>query len=310
MGSFGFVAVFLLITCRLESQTNSEKGTTKILFVGDVMLDNGPGHVIASGRDPFQACQSLFEGVDLSIANLECVLGRGGEQLLKNYVFRGAIDSPRHLKKYFHAVSLANNHSGDYGPEGLAEMLTVLERERIAYFGAGRNPEEAMRPFVFSCKGHKIAILGFNEFNSGFYAAKPGIPGNAPLDEAGVTSAIKHAREKLGCDIVIPFLHWGEEMWPEPRADQRQMARRWIDAGASAVIGAHPHVTQTVEYHRGRPIIYSLGNFVFDYFPPDPPEWTGWVAILEFDATGTIDLQLRSVTLDAAGCPSITSSDR
>ncbi|MEQ1826243.1 MAG: CapA family protein [Pirellula sp.] len=283
--------------------------TVKLLFVGDVMLDGGPGHVIASGKDPFQACKELFVGVDLSIANLECVLGRGGEQLYKEFAFRGAVDSPRYLKKYFNAVSLANNHSGDYGSDGLLEMLATLDKEKIPYFGAGRNAIEAHKPFVFECKGHKVALLGFNEFNAEFYAAKENVPGSAPLFSYNVVRNIKHAREKLECDIVIPFLHWGEELRPEPRADQRQLARTWIDAGATAVIGAHPHVTQTVEYYRGRPIIYSLGNFVFDYFPVDPPEWTGWVAILEIGTDGKVDLQIRCVTLDAAGCPKLTQSE-
>ena len=92
----------------------SGDGTVKILFAGDIMLDGGPGNFVANGKDPFEGCASLFEGVDLCIGNLECVVGRGGQMRIKPYVFRGANDSPRFIKKYFHAVSLANNHTMQY----------------------------------------------------------------------------------------------------------------------------------------------------------------------------------------------------
>ena len=282
---------------------------TRILFVGDVMLDGGPGNVVASGKDPFEHTSALFQDVDLAIANLECVIGRGGEQRLKPYVFRGASDSPRFLKKYFHAVGLANNHSMDFGPEGMDAMLDVLEKEELPYFGAGRNLKQANKPFLFESNGHKIAILAFNEFHAEEYAATKDTAGNAPLIEKVVTREIKRAKAELECDVVIPFLHWGEELMPEPRPDQREMARKWIDAGATAVIGAHPHITQTIETYRGAPIVYSLGNFAFDYFPVDPPEWTGWVAIVVIDESGKTGLEIRSVTLDPAGCPRISATE-
>ena len=279
------------------------KESLKILFAGDIMLDGGPGNFVANGKDPFLACAPLFEGVDLCIGNLECVLGRGGEQKLKPYVFRGATDSPKFIKKYFHAVSLANNHSMDFGPEGMVEMLNVLKREKLPFFGGGLTLKEATAPFVITIKGHKIAILGFNEFHAKEYAATDVVAGNAPLSDDGVIDSVKNAREKLGCDVVIPFLHWGEELMPAPRPDQAKSSKKWIDAGATAVIGAHPHVPQTVETYRGKPIIYSLGNFAFDYFPVDPPEWIGWVAVIEIEPTGTVGLEIKTIILDLAGCP-------
>ena len=306
------VFLFVLIFCTARAfcdQSEAPKESIKILFAGDIMLDGGPGNFVANGKDPFVACSPLFEGVDLCIGNLECVLGQGGEQQLKPYVFRGATDSPRFLKKYFHALSLANNHSMDYGPAGMEGMLAVLEREKIPYFGGGLNLKQAVAPFVIELKGHKIAILGFNEFRAQDYAATKNVAGNAPLSDSGVTKAIKNAREKLGCNVVIPFLHWGQELTPAPRPDQAISSRIWIDAGATAVIGAHPHVTQTIETYRGSPIIYSLGNFAFDYFPVDPPEWTGWVAILEIEPTGAVGLEIKTIVLDAAGCPKPLTTD-
>ncbi len=306
---FLFVLSLLFPASAHCDQPETAKETLKILFAGDIMLDGGPGNFVANGKDPFAACAPLFEGVDLCIGNLECVLGRGGEQKLKPYVFRGATDSPRFIKKYFHAVSLANNHTMDYGPEGMTEMLAVLDREKLPYFGGGVNLKQAMAPFVVELKGHKIAILGFNEFRAQEYAATKDVAGNAPLSDLEAAKAIKNARGNLGCDVVIPFLHWGQELTPAPRPDQAISSRIWIDAGATAVIGAHPHVTQTIETYRGSPIIYSLGNFAFDYFPVDPPEWTGWVAVLEIEPTGAVGLEIKTIFLDAAGCPKPAPTD-
>ena len=95
-------------------------------------------------------------------------------------------------------------------------------------------------------------------------------------------------------------------MEPSPEESQKTLARSMIDAGADAVIGGHPHVTQTVDLYKGRPIIYSLGNFVFDYFPSDPLVWTGWVVRLTFSKSAVPDLEIFVVELDRSGIPHLT----
>ena len=117
----------------------------------------------------------------------------------------------------------------------------------------------------------------------------------------------RDARRNDHADVVVPFLHWGREGTPEPEASQRELARRLIDAGASAVIGAHPHVTQTVDVYKGRPIVYSLGNFVFDYYPVDPPVWTGWIVRLAIHRSGETDLETFVIQIDKTGMPHLTS---
>ena len=272
-----------------------------IVFVGDIMLDGGPGHAVSTGRDPFAACSQLLADADYSVGNLECVLGKGGERMLKPFSFRGAADSPRFLKKHFSAVSLANNHSGDFGPAGLVELLRILDDAGIPSFGAGRTLAEARRPLVLERDSFKIALLGYNGFRALTTSATADRAGSAPLEEAQVLEDIRAARTRA--DAVVPFVHWGPENTPQPRPAQIRLARKMVDAGAAAVIGAHPHVTQTVETIRGVPIVYSLGNFVFDYFPGDPPEWTGWVAKLTFRPGQPVDLAMHSVKLDASGIP-------
>jgi poly-gamma-glutamate synthesis protein (capsule biosynthesis protein) len=272
-----------------------------IVFVGDIMLDGGPGHAITSGRDPFAACSQLLANADYSVGNLECVLGTGGERMLKPYSFRAAPDSPRFLKKHFSAVSLANNHSGDFGPAGLVEQMRILAEAGIPAFGAGRTLAEARQPLVLDRHGFKVALLGFNGFRALTTAATADRAGSAPLDEEQVLEDIRTARQRA--DAVVPFVHWGPENTPQPRPAQARLARKMIDAGAAAVIGGHPHVTQTVEIFRGVPIVYSLGNFVFDYFPGDPPEWTGWVVKLTLRPDQPVELEMHSVKLDGTGIP-------
>jgi hypothetical protein len=289
----------------IDVEADEADTTLRLLFVGDVMLDNGPGHLLSHGTDPFAPCAGLLASADLTIANLECVVGQEGDPLHKPYIFRAAPDSPRFLKKHFDAVSLANNHSFDFGVEGFLDSLRILKANNIPYFGGGRDLLEAREPLVLPCKGRKLGLLGYNEFRAVNYAATAQTAGNAPLVEADALADIRRARETLGCDIVIPFLHWGEELEPTPRPDQTQLAQRMIEAGATAVLGTHPHVTQTIDYHRGAPIVYSLGNFVFDYYPGDPAAWTGWALTLKISPDGQVGIDKTVVELDPIGVPHV-----
>jgi poly-gamma-glutamate synthesis protein (capsule biosynthesis protein) len=286
-----------------------------LLFVGDIMLDNGPGNAVANGTDPFERCSHMLLDADVTIGNLECVLGGGGEQVNKAYVFRGASDSPKYLKKYFHALSVANNHTLDFGPEGLLECLDVLKKADIAYFGGGANIQASRAGLLLEVKGRRIMLkgrrimlLGYNDFNKEAYQATEDRAGNAPLISDWVVEDIRYAKKACNADIVIPYVHWGNEMNPTPTPEQRAQAKRWIEAGATAVIGGHPHVTQTIDSHRGRPIVYSLGNFVFDYYAVDPEIWYGWAIRLSIppqsaDGTGSIDWETITVEMDPRGLP-------
>jgi formylglycine-generating enzyme required for sulfatase activity len=286
----------------LEIAEFEKSSPIQILFVGDVMLDNGPGNVVANGKDPFERCSHLLHDADLTIGNLECVLGRGGEMILKNYSFRGALGSENYLKKYFDAVSLANNHAFDFGPDGLQECINILSANEIGHFGAG-DWHKARKGLVLKCKERTILFLGYNEFRASDYQPSDKHIGVAPLVEQTVLDDIATAKATGEYDYIIPYVHWGDEMVSMPLESHRQLARKMIDAGASAIIGSHPHVTQTIDYYRGSPIVYSLGNFVFDYYPVDPPLWTGWTVRLEMHPDGRIDLETTAVEMDPAGIP-------
>lgn len=278
--------------------------TLSIVFGGDVMLDGGPGHAIMNGKDPFSDFESLLKGADFAVCNLECTVATSSKQRAdKSYLFFSRPRGLEPVKRYFTAVSVANNHALDYGRKAFVEELELLDEAGIGHFGGGRNRREAHRPLLLERKGLRVALLAYNDIPPRSFAAGMFRPGVAWMDEGKMVSDITKAHTAGRADIVIPFLHWGSEMEPLPKTEQQALARRLIDAGASAVIGGHPHVTQTVEVYRGRPIIYSLGNFVFDYFPVDPPIWTGWLAKLTFSRDGNVDFGIVRFEIDPAGIP-------
>jgi poly-gamma-glutamate capsule biosynthesis protein CapA/YwtB (metallophosphatase superfamily) len=292
----------------VDDAAQPEPGTVTIAFAGDVMLDGDPGHAIVYGADPFTEFESIFRRADIAVCNLECVLAPGGEQVLKPYTFRGPEQAVPLLKRHFSAVCLANNHTGDFGKDAFSRQLTLLDDAGVPHFGGGRNSRDARRPAILERNGVRVALLGYNGFPPKSFAAGEDVPGVAWLNENDVVADIRAARENEHADVVIPFLHWGREGSPTPKQSQRELARRFIDAGANAVIGGHPHVTQTVDVYKGRPIVYSLGNFVFDYFPADPPVWTGWIVKLTIRRSGETDMETSVIQIDRTGMPHLLST--
>ena len=126
--------------------------------------------------------------------------------------------------------------------------------------------------------------------------------GSLDDEDDDVIEDIIAARRVHRADIVIPFMHWGWEDEPDPSPRLRAFARRMIDAGADLVVGGHPHVTQGAEYYRGKPIIYSLGNFLFNGFDT-PATTTGWVLSARVDRTDVVDWRTHVARLDANGVP-------
>jgi poly-gamma-glutamate capsule biosynthesis protein CapA/YwtB (metallophosphatase superfamily) len=276
--------------------------TVSIVFVGDVMLADAPGQRIRRGHDPFAPFARILDQADVRVANLECVVAQGGLAFEKPFTFRAHPRVLALLKRHVDAVSVANNHSGDFGRVAFAEMLGRLNTAGLPYFGGGRNLAEAHAPLIIERKGLKIALLGYDEFFPRYFEAGHDHPGVAWSEDEQVVADIRHAREVDHADIVIPFMHWGEEHRPVANDRQRQLARLMIDAGADAVVGTHPHVVQDVEHYRGKPIVYSLGNFIFDGFD-DEDNNTGWVLHLEVGRDGVRQVNHHIARMDRYGTP-------
>ncbi|GAA4028362.1 CapA family protein [Actimicrobium antarcticum] len=297
------VLLALLAGLVLSASVSAAAPVVSIAFVGDIMLDDTPGKVIKSGRDPFAPFATILQSADIRIGNLECVVAtKGKAQPDKPYTFRAHPRTLPVLKRHFDAVALANNHSGDFGPVAFAEMLDLLERQGIGYFGGGRDLARAHTPLIIERNGLRIALLGYNEFFPRSFEADTDKPGIAWSEDEHVRRDIGLARSEYHADLVIPVMHWGWEHEPAASQRQRALARLMIDAGADAIVGGHPHVIQNVEQYQGKPIIYSLGNFVFDGFS-DPANKTGWLLRMELDRQGVRGWRTVSAKMDREGTP-------
>ena len=290
-------AVFLLLAA-----TAARAEPVNLVFVGDIMLDDGPGRVIAAGGDPLEPFAPLLKDADFTLGNLECPVATTGEALgNKVTLFRADPQVLRVLQGRFNALAVANNHSGDYGKGAFLETLEHLERAGIPWVGGGRNLAEAHKPLWIEKKGLRIAVLAYNEFKPRSFEAGADWPGIAWSEDSHVVADIRAARA-AGADLVIPFMHWGWEKERQPSERQRQLARTMIDAGAALVVGGHPHVTQGVEYYQGKLIVYSLGNFVFDGFDYAAGK-QGWLLRLSVDRDGLVAWETRAANIDEDGTP-------
>ncbi len=303
------LAMSMSMSLALPVANTAPTAPLTLLFAGDIMLDDGPGRTIAAGGDPLAPFDAILRAADYRIGNLECPVAEGGAALERKLItFRAQPAVLAKLQGRFDAVSVANNHSGDYGQVAFVETLSHLQRAGIDYVGGGSNLTEAHRPLWIKRNGLKVALLAYNEFKPRSFEAGASWPGVAWSEDSFVIADIKAAR-KAGADLVIPFLHWGWEYEPKPDARQQALAQKMIDAGADAVIGGHPHVTQGASLYRGRPIIWSLGNFVFDGFESAEPK-KGWLARLRLDRQGVAGFDTLQASIDDAGTPHPTPDAR
>nr|WP_315431291.1 CapA family protein [uncultured Albidiferax sp.] len=281
---------------------HSAPPTVELLFGGDVMLDDGPGKLIAAGGDPLAPIASILQNADVAIGNLETSVASSGTALdNKIYTFRATPQSVKVLQGRFHAMSVANNHSGDYGRDAFMETLGHLRSAGIASFGGGANLTEAHKPYWIEKNGIRIAVLGYDEFKPRSFEAGAQWAGVAWSEDSHVVADIRAARA-AGADVVIPFMHWGWEREPGPSQRQRDLAKLMVQAGADAVVGSHPHVTQGADVVLGKPVVWSLGNLVFDGFEL-PEAKVGWLLRLSVDKRGIRSWNTVTVRMDADGTP-------
>ena len=251
------------------AQTKAPMAEIRIAAVGDIMLGGTAGPEMQKyGYDyPFERTQPILKQAQIVFGNLEGPLTDGGaSDTPKKYVFRSPPDkvAPALARAGFNIVSLANNHSLDYGPQGLEDTRAALEKAGIHGVGAGRNLAEARTPVYMNAGAARVAFLAYSlTFPEEFWAG-PDKPGTAFGHEQHVREDVAAAREKA--DIVVVSFHWGQEGKTELRDYQVQLAHAAIDAGANAVLGHHPHVLQGVEIYKHGVILYSLGNFAFGSF--------------------------------------------
>ena len=277
------------------SRTSEESGPVEIVFAGDIYLSD---HVMeayeAAGDDISgvlsEGYQAEIEAADYFVANEEFPFSNRGEQAKdKQYTFR--VD-PKYVSMFkdmdIDLVTLANNHTLDFGTEALLDTVKTLDEAGIKHVGAGKNLADAGKPVIVSIKGKRIAFIGATRvIPEADWAAGESSPGLlAAYSDTALINEIKAVRDEA--DIVIVYMHWGQERHEYPNEVQKTLAHAIVDAGADLVIGAHPHVLQGFEYYKDVPIAYSLGNFIFGSSIPK-------TALLRVTITDDNDLTLQLI---------------
>ncbi|GAB6929124.1 CapA family protein [Paenibacillus sp. JCM 10914] len=266
----GAVAASAKPTSEKPNTDKAKPKSTKpieLIFVGDILLDGFVGNQIAryGNKFPFEKVAPILKKADMAFANLETPVSERGTKANKTFAFRS---KPETLEGLTYAgidgVTLANNHILDYGPKAMLDTLTHLKRNGIGYTGAGRDIDEAFKPYVQTIEGKKIAVLGVSRVlsDTSWIAGK---------DHPGAASAytmepmISHIKQSAkNNDYTIVYIHWNQEFADYPEDYARAMAKKMIDAGADIIIGSHSHTLMGIEYYKNKPIYYSLGNFVFN----------------------------------------------
>ncbi|MFL5798540.1 MAG: CapA family protein [Actinomycetota bacterium] len=242
------------------------KGALVIHGAGDTNVDSGYIGVSPSNYDTLlSGMNGVFDRDDVTVVNLECSVTRIGTPVPKEFNFHGDPAALPYLKRGgVDVANMANNHSYDYGPDALVDTRRNIESAGIAAVGAGKDPAQAEQAAIIHVKGWTIAVVGFDKVVDPFpeAVAGPGHPGTAcGHDVDCMVDATKRAAAMS--DLVIVDIHWGVELDTEPRPDDVAIAHRLIDAGADIIFGGHSHRLQPMQMFKGRPIFYSLGNFVW-----------------------------------------------
>ena len=258
-------ASFILATVLFCLPLSAPAEEIIINAVGDIMLaGKWAGTIRKDGyNSPFREITAELKSGDITIANLESPIARGGREFTgKKFRFRAEPAVAEALRSSgINLVTLANNHSMDFGGQALTETMSNLEKTGIAWVGAGENLAEARKMALYTIKGKKIAFLGYSLTQPVEFFATQNRPGTAPGLEKIFVEDIKRARQ--AADYVIVSFHWGTEGRSDLQPYQRTVAHKAIDAGADVIIGHHPHVLRGIEHYKTGIVFYSLGNSTF-----------------------------------------------
>ena len=277
-----------------EIPAEAEPQPVRLLFSGDIYLSDHVLNAYDRAGDISgvldDGYRSLIGEADYFAANQEFPFSSRGQQAPdKQYTFRLPESRVSLMNEIgVDLVTLANNHALDFGTDALLDTVSTLDQAGILHVGAGADSEAARRPAIVDVNGVRVGFIGASRvipvasWTAG--ASSPGML--TAYDPALLVQTIQETRPL--CDYLVVLIHWGVERAEMPVDHQTSLSRQCIDAGADLVVGSHPHVLQGIEYYRGKPIVYSLGNFIFGSSIPR-------TALLE------VSLTPREASSDASG---------
>ncbi|MDN7025662.1 CapA family protein [Methanoculleus sp. FWC-SCC1] len=270
----------------------------KIYAVGDIMLGEQPlcdtfgvKSVIQKNGSKylFREVSPLFKDGDIVFGNLECSIMDINSKTGKDSVFFCAEPEViQGLKNaHFNVLSVANNHIMENGRKTFLHTVKNLKDNDIAPVGVRDEIE------ILHIKGYRIAFLGYSYIEDHI----ADVCYNKIYHKDAIIKDIE--KVKPVSDLIIISLHWGSEYVPYPSPDQIQIGRDLVDAGADIILGGHPHITQSYEIYKNRPIFYSLGNFIFDhtYIPTTRESFIAEIDVQ--DSSDLMDINITPVTINA-----------
>lgn len=245
----------------------------KILFVGDIMLGRTVNAILKHNPPifPWGDTLSILQNADFKICNLECVIADAGEPWPdKTFHFR---TDPKNVEVLniarFSPISIANNHTLDFGTQALEQMINILKANSINFAGAGSNIDEASMPALEDGGENNVGMIAFTD-NEPSWKAKEDKPGifYVPVDlEDNRAKMLFNIIKRTGdnANVLIVSAHWGPNWGYEPPKEHVSFAHSLVDAGADIIYGHSPHVIRGIEIYKDKPILYSTGNFIDDY---------------------------------------------
>ncbi|MDH4117153.1 MAG: CapA family protein [Acidimicrobiia bacterium] len=251
---------------RPAAEVAAVSDTLSVVWAGDTMLADAVLPLVEEHgyQWPLEFVSPLLDA-DAVIVNVETAIGTSGRQLRPNALFTYRSDTAM-LTALAEAgvdtVGMANNHSMDFGGEGLSEAMEAAHAAGLGVVGAGHDVESAGRPLIVRSQGTTLAVVAFAKDYGDARVATPDGPGINPLGRREVDRSFAVARS-LGADFVAAFVHWGENYQVAVTSEQREQAQMLVDAGFDLVVGHGAHVVQEASLVHGVPVFYSLGNFVF-----------------------------------------------
>ena len=261
---------------------------------GDVCMRNLTDLIDAQySRAALRKIQPILDRADVRLINLENAVIEGGMPIHKSGPPLKA--DPKNLvflkEGGFDCAILANNHVGDYGEEGVISTLKSLDEEGIAHVGAGKNLNDSYTPWYYEANHCKLAVIAICENEFGI--AEVNKAGAAGFDLYRIIHTIKKAKENA--DFVMVIMHGGNEYNPIPSPRIVSLYRSFVDIGADAVIGMHPHCIQGFETYNSAPIVYSTGNFLFSKFGAEDsksPWYYGYLPLITFEKGRSAELEI------------------
>jgi poly-gamma-glutamate capsule biosynthesis protein CapA/YwtB (metallophosphatase superfamily) len=260
----------------LLAEQPAEDPALRFIAVGDIMLGRGVGMRLqkyGSYERAFDNVSSILKQGDVVFANLESPLTGSTHSLdsKRKIVLKAKPEAVSALTSAgFNLVSIANNHMMDYYETGLFDTMSILNANHILFAGGGKNIDEARKPAIIEKNGLKIGLLAYSDMAELVFAGDPYLRYSADKDKSGISprkyEAVREDVLKLRgkVDLVAVSLHWGVEDSFKVTDAQREFAHKLIDDGVDLILGHHPHQFQGIEVYKGKPIFYSMGNFIFD----------------------------------------------